>query len=70
MDGYGTAPPAAVVPDHALDLTGSLLVLAVAPRWALSIVLGKRTAHLPSGQTVALGIVLASIGQARRRVRF
>jgi hypothetical protein len=23
----------------------------------LSIVLGKRTAHLPSGQTVALGIV-------------
>jgi inner membrane transporter RhtA len=47
--------------DHALDITGILFALAAAFCWALYIVLGKRTAHLPSGQTVALGMVAAAI---------
>lgn len=47
--------------DHALDPTGVLFALAAALCWALYIVLGKRTAHLPSGQTVALGMVSAAI---------
>lgn len=47
--------------DHALDPTGMLFALAAALCWALYIVLGKRTAHLPSGQTVALGMVSAAI---------
>ncbi len=47
--------------DHALDPTGILFALAAALCWALYIVLGKRTAHLPSGQTVALGMVSAAI---------
>lgn len=47
--------------DHALDPIGILFALAAALCWALYIVLGKRTAHLPSGQTVALGMVSAAI---------
>lgn len=47
--------------DHALDVTGILFALAAAFCWALYILLGKRTAHLPSGQTVALGMVSAAI---------
>lgn len=47
--------------DHALDPAGILFALAAALCWALYIVLGKRTAHLPSGQTVALGMVSAAI---------
>ncbi len=47
--------------DHALDTTGILFALAAALCWALYIVFGKRTAHLPSGQTVALGMVSAAI---------
>lgn len=47
--------------DHALDPVGILFALAAALCWALYIMLGKRTAHLPSGQTVALGMVSAAI---------
>lgn len=47
--------------DHALDLNGLLFALAAALCWALYIVLGKRTAHLRSGQTVALGMASAAI---------
>ncbi len=47
--------------DHALDTTEILFALAAALCWALYIVFGKRTAHLPSGQTVALGMVSAAI---------
>ena len=47
--------------DHALEPTGILFALAAALCWALYIVLGKRTAHLPSGQAVALGMVSAAI---------
>jgi len=47
--------------DHALDVTGIVFALGAAFFWALYIVLGKRTAHLPSGQTVALGMVSAAI---------
>ena len=47
--------------DHALDPTGVLFALTAALCWALYIVLGKRTAHLPSGQTVALGMMSAAI---------
>lgn len=47
--------------DHALDLTGILFALAAALFWALYILLGKRTVHLPSGQAVALGMVSAAI---------
>lgn len=47
--------------DHALDAAGILFALAAAICWALYIVLGKRTTHLPSGQTVAFGMVAAAI---------
>lgn len=47
--------------DHALDPAGILFALAAAVCWALYIVLGRRTSHLPSGQTVALGMVSAAI---------
>lgn len=47
--------------DHARDPTGILFALAAAVCWALYIVLGKRTSHLPSGQTVSLGMVSAAI---------
>ncbi|WP_267347461.1 DMT family transporter [Sphingomonas sp. GM_Shp_2] len=43
--------------DHALDPTGILFALAA----AVCCVLGKRTSHLPSGQTVSLGMVSAAI---------
>lgn len=47
--------------DHALDPTGILFALAAALCWALYILLGQRTAHLPSGRTVALGMVSAAL---------
>ncbi|KPF52175.1 hypothetical protein IP65_17380 [Novosphingobium sp. AAP1] len=47
--------------DHALDAAGILFALAAAICWALYIVFGKRTTHLPSGQTVAFGMVAAAI---------
>ncbi len=47
--------------DHALHPIGILFALAAAFCWGLYIILGKRTAHLPSGQTVALGMVSAAI---------
>lgn len=47
--------------DKALDATGILFALAAALFWAFYIVLGKRTTHLPSGQTVTLGMVSAAI---------
>lgn len=46
---------------HSLDPTGVAFAGAAAVFWALYIVLGKRTGHLPAGQSVALGMTTAAI---------
>jgi inner membrane transporter RhtA len=45
----------------ALDPVGVACASAAAVFWALYIVLGKRTAHLPAGPTVALGVAVAAL---------
>lgn len=45
----------------ALDPVGVLFGLGAGLFWALYIVFGKRTAHLPAGATVALGMTVAAI---------
>lgn len=47
--------------DHALDPAGVGFALCAALCWALYIVFGKRTAHMPGGQAVALGMVTAAV---------
>ena len=47
--------------DHALDPTGVLFALGAGAGWALYIVFGKRTSHLHSGQSVALGMTTAAV---------
>lgn len=44
-----------------LDLTGVMFALAAACCWGLYIVFGKMLSHLPSGHTVAIGLVFASM---------
>ncbi|WP_312160396.1 DMT family transporter [Phenylobacterium sp.] len=44
-----------------LDPTGVAFAAAAAVFWALYIVLGKRTGHLPAGQSVALGMSTAAL---------
>ncbi len=44
-----------------LDLTGVAFAAAAAVFWALYIILGKRTGHLPAGQSVALGMATAAL---------
>ncbi|WP_213992884.1 DMT family transporter [Sodalis sp. dw_96] len=44
-----------------LDVTGVLFALIAAFGWGLYIVFGKKISHLHSGQTVAIGLVFASI---------
>lgn len=46
---------------HSLDPTGVAFAGAAAVFWALYIVLGKRTGHLPAGQSVALGMTTAAL---------
>jgi len=46
---------------HALDPVGVAFAAAAAVFWALYIVLGKRTGHLPAGQSVALGMSTAAL---------
>lgn len=46
---------------HALDPVGVGFAAAAAVFWALYIVLGKRTGHLPAGQSVALGMSTAAL---------
>ncbi len=47
--------------DHALDPIGVGFALCAALCWALYIVFGKRTGHLPGGQSVALGVATAAL---------
>jgi inner membrane transporter RhtA len=44
-----------------VDPAGLAWILAAALFWALYIVIGKRTAHLPAGPTVALGMSVAAL---------
>ena len=46
---------------HALDPVGVAFAGAAAVCWALYIILGKRTGHLPAGQSVALGMSTAAL---------
>jgi len=46
---------------RSLDPTGVAFACAAAVFWALYIVLGKRTAHLHAGRTVALGMTVAAV---------
>jgi inner membrane transporter RhtA len=46
---------------HSLDPVGVGYALCAGLCWALYIVFGKRTAHLPAGQSVALGMATAAI---------
>lgn len=45
----------------ALDPVGMLFALGAGLCWALYIIFGKRTGHLPAGQSVALGMTAAAI---------
>lgn len=45
----------------ALDPAGVLYALAAAACWAVYIVLAKRVQHLPTGQSVALGLAVAAV---------
>jgi len=47
--------------DHALDPTGVLFAMGAGVCWGLYIIFGKRTAHLPAGQAVALGMATAAM---------
>ncbi|NDL63337.1 EamA family transporter [Acerihabitans arboris] len=47
--------------DSGLPLTGVLFALGAALCWALYIIFGKTISHLHSGQTVAVGLVFASM---------
>lgn len=47
--------------DHTLDPVGIMFALGAAICWALYIVFGKRTGHLPSGQVVAVGMATAAM---------
>jgi inner membrane transporter RhtA len=47
--------------DHALDPTGVLFAMGAGVCWGLYIIFGKRTAHLPAGQAVALGMAIAAM---------
>ncbi len=47
--------------DHAIDPVGVGFALCAGLCWALYIVFGKRTAHLPGGQAVALGLTTAAL---------
>lgn len=47
--------------DHALDPTGVAFALGAALFWGLYIVFGKRTAHIPGNQAVALGMATAAL---------
>ena len=44
-----------------LDLLGVAYALGAGLAWGLYIVFGKRTAHLPAGQAVALGLSVAAL---------
>lgn len=46
--------------DEGLDPVGVAFALCAAVCWGLYIVCGKRTAHMPSGQAVALGMATAA----------
>jgi len=46
---------------RSLDPTGVAFACAAAAFWALYIILGKRTAHLHAGRTVALGMSVAAL---------
>lgn len=46
---------------HALDPVGVAFALCAGLCWGLYIVFGKRTAHLPGGQGVALGMATAAL---------
>jgi inner membrane transporter RhtA len=47
--------------NHALDWTGVIYALCAGVFWGLYIVFGKKTSHLPGGQTVALGMATAAL---------
>jgi inner membrane transporter RhtA len=65
MVGLAAAGLALLLPwrasDHALDPTGILFALAAALCWALYILFGKRTGHLPAGQAVAFGMATGAL---------
>jgi inner membrane transporter RhtA len=46
---------------HSLDPVGVAFALAAGVCWGLYIIFGKRTAHLPGNQAVALGMVTAAL---------
>jgi inner membrane transporter RhtA len=46
---------------HALDPVGVGFALCAGLCWALYIIFGKRTGHLPAGQSVALGMTTAAL---------
>jgi inner membrane transporter RhtA len=47
--------------EGSLDPVGVLFALGAGVCWALYIVFGKRTAHLPGGQAVAIGMATAAL---------
>ena len=60
MLGLGLLLPLGNV-SASLDPTGVAFAAAAAVFWALYIILGKRTGHLPAGQSVALGMTTAAL---------
>jgi inner membrane transporter RhtA len=60
IGGLGLLLPVGHAP-HALDPLGIGFALTAAAFWAAYIVFGKRVGHLPAGNTVALGAVVAAL---------
>ncbi len=46
---------------HGLDPIGALFAFAAGLFWALYIVLGRRTKHLPAGPSVAIGMAVSAL---------
>ncbi|MBP6877920.1 MAG: DMT family transporter [Phenylobacterium sp.] len=59
--GLGLLLPLGGLSGGALDPVGVAFAAAAAVFWALYIILGKRTGHLPAGQSVALGMTTAAL---------
>lgn len=47
--------------NHALDVTGVIFALFSGLFWGLYIIFGKKTGHLPGGQSVSLGMTTAAL---------
>jgi inner membrane transporter RhtA len=63
--GLAAAGLALLLPNHAsdqsIDPIGIAFALCAALCWGLYIVFGKRTAHMPAGQAVSLGMTSAAL---------